>query len=258
MKKAVLALLFSLLLLVAPTAGMGQGASEALASRLSKEWSGNRSVIASKAQSAKKVGNYKERAATESNGWVDRAMKRIGDLFDPGKRKFEPPKIDTPNVPSAGLGFLQFLLWFILIALAALGLYFALRNVGPLRKGSKKAKKGALIEEKEPLRTADEWLEQADALERAGQFREAVRALYLATLVRLDENKILRFRRWETNWEHLTRYRELVKTPAIDLGPITQEFDLIWYGFAPCSSPEVSQFRDLYRSMLDAIARMPK
>ncbi len=108
-----------------------------------------------------------------------------------------------------------------------------------------------MLDEDEPERTLDEYLELADKLVSEQRFREAVRCLYLACLLRLDEERVIRFHRGQTNWEHLARFESSPKRPpGLDLRSPTQAFDLIWYGMRPTGLEDVEKFRQWYQQVV--------
>src|SRR5690606_5139446 len=56
-------------------------------------------------------------------------------------------------------------------------------------------------------RAPTEWLDSAAQLAAQGKYREALRALYLATLVVLDRRQLLTFDPTLTNWQYLRQLR---------------------------------------------------
>jgi hypothetical protein len=80
--------------------------------------------------------------------------------------------------------------------------------------------------------TAKVAFDQASALARGGDYRTAVRYLYLAALLRLDERGLLRYDRALTNREYLEQVRD---NPALQerLMPVVATFDRVWYGHVP-------------------------
>ncbi|HWA84414.1 MAG TPA: DUF4129 domain-containing protein, partial [Fimbriimonadaceae bacterium] len=106
----------------------------------------------------------------------------------------------------------------------------------------------------EPERTLDEWLELSSSYERDGKYREAVRALYLACLLKFDERNVARFLRSQTNWEHLARIETSPKKPAgLDFRTPTQAFDRIWYGYKVRGPIDVAEFRAWYGDVTRAL-----
>lgn len=78
--------------------------------------------------------------------------------------------------------------------------------------------------------TADLALQKAQELSKGGDFRSAIRYLYLSTLLLLDERGVLRYERWRTNREYL---RMVANRPelATTLASVVDLFDRTWYGF---------------------------
>lgn len=85
-------------------------------------------------------------------------------------------------------------------------------------------------------------LDRAQNLAGAGDYRAAVRQLYLSTLLWLDEHGQLRYDRSLTNREYL---RVVAHAPVLRdaLQPIVEAFDRVWYGFAPVSAGDFEQYR---------------
>lgn len=82
--------------------------------------------------------------------------------------------------------------------------------------------------ESEPL-TSEQALARAHSLSRGGDYRSAVRYLYLSSLLLLDERGLLRYDRSKTNREYL---RSLSNTPELSepLNEVIDVFDNVWYG----------------------------
>jgi len=95
---------------------------------------------------------------------------------------------------------------------------------------------------------AGEWLSargalaQAGTLAAGGDYRAAIRYLYLSTLLLLDERRALRYDRSLTNREVLAQVagdEALVER----LRPVVEEFDRVWYGFAPVDEAEYEAYQ---------------
>ncbi|RYG38996.1 DUF4129 domain-containing protein [bacterium] len=182
------------------------------------------------------------KSAQDAN-WLSNALERLKRL---------QPDFDTPKAPNVNSGFagaaVIYLMWALLAIAVGFFLFFALRHLASIKRRSVVR---ALVEDDEPERTVDEWLLQAKDLEAQGRFREAVRALYLACLLRLDEAGVARFIRHETNWEHQHRIDASPKRPPnLDMRPATQLMDRVWYGMRTEGSPDVARIRDIYESVL--------
>jgi hypothetical protein len=85
-------------------------------------------------------------------------------------------------------------------------------------------------------------LSEARQFANAGNYRDAVRELYLATLLMLDERGLLRYDRSLTNREYLDA---IAGEPAVRaaLEPIVNTFDRTWYGFQAMGQEEFERYR---------------
>lgn len=92
----------------------------------------------------------------------------------------------------------------------------------------------------EPL-TADLALQRAQDLSVGGDFRTAVRYLYLSALLLLEERGLLRYDRSLTNREYL---RSVAHQPelAATLRQVIDVFDRVWYGFQTVNATEYAQY----------------
>lgn len=94
---------------------------------------------------------------------------------------------------------------------------------------------------------------EAERLFAAGEYRAALRLLYLATLIRWEEAGRLRFDRSLTN-------REVVASVTLQgdasllaqLSPLVDRFDRVWYGGAPCTSDDYTSFASLAQRAWEA------
>ncbi len=177
---------------------------------------------------------------------LERLSRWLDRLFSRRHRTTGP----DPNISPA---FIRTLL--IVVAAGAFALLVAVLVQG-LRQRVRPQSALALTEEEEALveaRDADSLRALAEEQGRQGEWRRAFRLTYLATLVALDTNGILRFDRSKTNWEYLRALRAAGQGKTYSaLLPFTREFDRIWYGGAPAMSDDyayaVAQYQSLTRS----------
>jgi len=193
---------------------------------------------------------YRDEQRSGAN-WLDEAFKRFARWLEQllGRNRMDV----NPNLPNPGsLQWFTTLVWVILGLGVAAFAYFAIRYFAKRSKSLRRAR--AMLEEDEPVRTLDEWLAEADELERQGKHREAVRALFLACLLRFDQHRVARFERSETNWEHLRRIQASPSRPAdLDFLEPTKRFDLVWYGFRGDGPADVVRFRAWYVDIVKAL-----
>ncbi|HEX5163760.1 MAG TPA: DUF4129 domain-containing protein [Thermomicrobiales bacterium] len=94
--------------------------------------------------------------------------------------------------------------------------------------------------------TSAEARDEAERLFAAGDYRAALRMLYLATLIRWEEAGRLRFDRSLTNREVVARVTlHGDATLLAQLSPLVERFDRVWYGGASCTSNDYASFASL-------------
>lgn len=91
-------------------------------------------------------------------------------------------------------------------------------------------------------RTPAEAFDNAQRYINAGDYRSAVRQLYLATLLMLDRRGRIKYDPTLTNREYLRQVSKDTRA-ATALQPIVETFDRTWYGFEPISSDEFETYR---------------
>jgi hypothetical protein len=205
------------------------------------------SNLRSLATDIKRSPIYSDPGERESTNWLGRALDRLRNW------RWQLPKSKGSDFNSGLFG--EWIIYFAWIALASavvIFLIYGLRRVDFAKLLKRKAK-STILDDEEPDRTLDEWLILADQLEREGRYREAVRSLYLACLLKIDESRIARFDRGQTNWEHLARIEASPRRPEnLDFRKPTQAFDRIWYGYQVDGASDVDRFRGWYREIVDA------
>lgn len=91
-------------------------------------------------------------------------------------------------------------------------------------------------------------LAEAAKLAESGDYRSALRLVYLAALLRLDEIKLIRFDRTGTNWEYLLSLRNQPSLYGM-LRPVTITFDLKWYGHEAATESDYRAFIETYTQL---------
>ena len=175
--------------------------------------------------------------------------------WKPGER--ETPDTPTPNLPTStpefGADIVVVAAVVLVIAVLAIILW-KFRDRKPeqnLEGNSSSVKMSALVAD--PMsalaRPAESWAGLADELAQKGNFREAIRHLYLALLSRLHRDGAIDYDPTNSNWDYLkhfkgpgdgkSRFREL-----------TRRFDFAWYGNLDVHQQSWSSFRGLAEPML--------
>ncbi len=192
---------------------------------------------------------YRDAGVKGSSNWLAQALERLRNIH----WDLPEPKANRPMFGSLGKWAI-YVVWGILAAVVLCLLFFAARHVR--WKATLRRKSRALLEDDEPDHSLDEWLALADEHAKAGRHREAIRGLYLACLLRYDEQLVARFDRGQTNWEHLARIQASPKYPTIpDFRATTQAFDRAWYGHQVRGKEDVDKFRAWYQELSRAFVK---
>jgi hypothetical protein len=190
--------------------------------------------------------NVVQKQAIRFQSWIGAQLHR---LFRPLRRVQPPPNVSA-NTPGAGpvarlLAFLGSPLLLIILALAfaAVIAFFGARRLR--RRAPKPTADGA------PPRTAAEWWHAADLLATQGDYRAAVRALFLGTLTELDERRLVAFDPALTDREYLREAQRQQWWLIEPLRPFVRLVEAIVYADAPCHAAEYARARaftdDLHR-----------
>jgi hypothetical protein len=99
-----------------------------------------------------------------------------------------------------------------------------------------------LLDETE-ARTPGEAFDKAQRFVNAGDYRNAVRQLYLATLLILDQRGKIKYDPTLTNRQVLQQASNDPGTTTA-LEPIVETFDRVWYGFEPLTRGEFDVYRE--------------
>ncbi|GJM24072.1 MAG: hypothetical protein DHS20C16_04870 [Phycisphaerae bacterium] len=86
------------------------------------------------------------------------------------------------------------------------------------------------------------WLDEAQQLAQAGEFRAVYRALYLALLSGLHRNGQIEFRRQRTNWTYVSRFNGDENDRSV-FSELTQLFDEVWYGLKGVAHRDIDELR---------------
>lgn len=197
-------------------------------------------------------------------GFWDWLRKKLFKPAEPNLPKMRGPNWKLPelNIPFPNLGFLSFL-WAVpvgkaLLFLAALFLVVLLIKWIVEQPWAKGRATGAPIVEAPPLEasatenaldhTVDEWELFAQQWLGRGDVRQAIRALYLATLVHLHRQRLIEYNRALTNWVYVRHFRGDADGKGV-LGSLTQVFDDTWYGERACGEEQYREFERGVRAL---------
>jgi hypothetical protein len=92
----------------------------------------------------------------------------------------------------------------------------------------------------------------AEAAAAAGEYRNALRYLFRATLLALQERELVELRPGLTNREYLRALRLGAGASHAALAGLIDLFDVTWYGHRPVTASDYSRAQHLARHALDA------
>lgn len=193
----------------------------------------------------------------EKQSWLFRLLDWLSKLLREREPK-PPPKLDEPrSLPGLGGETFRFITFGLLGLAAAAGLYLAARRLsnrseapGAQASGAAPAPSPAAAPESALSREPSGWWSEADALATRGDFRAAVRAVYLAVLAALHRRGAIEYDPAGSNWDYVRAF----KGQGDELAPfrdLTLRFDFAWYGRRGADAPGYAQARALAGPLIE-------
>lgn len=140
---------------------------------------------------------------------------------------------------------------FLIVAALSAALILIFRIVKQIKPHRKRARKRTVLgEEIEAGTTPRDLADAAMAAARAGDFRTAIRKLYISLLYELSERNVLELEESVTNHEYLARLSQFNSLTA-PLGYLTDRFDYCWYGMTAASEEEFSTCLARYKEAME-------
>jgi len=154
--------------------------------------------------------------AVENPAWLQSILDFINELLD----RFAYGVQNTVYYGRVPLIILAVIVFLV-------SLYFISQN---LSRNLVREAQLAIENGDDALLTSSGAMQRAQSLSSQGDYRNAVRYLYLSSLLVLDERGLLRYDRSRTNREYL---RSVSSKPELSkpLGDVIDVFDRVWYGF---------------------------
>jgi hypothetical protein len=166
--------------------------------------------------------------------------------------------LDRPSGEAGALAGANVVMLVALVAVFAVLGYLLVRGRVTSREQAQLDESGAVTEQgllndstSALARPPDSWAALADALAARGEYREAIRHLYLALLSRLHRDGCIDYDPTCSNWEYLLGFKGegAVKAAFRDL---TRRFDFAWYGNLDVTQPSWTAFRVTAAPILSA------
>ena len=200
-----------------------------------------------------------EAASPEAPGPWQRFMSWLSELLERLFRRdvqpdARPRSFDGASGESAANVLVVALIAGVLVVLAlvllrALGANKGGEGEAPLEVSSQDAASLAADPMNALSRPPEGWAHLADELAARGEYREAVRGLYLALLSRLHRDGVIHYDTSLSNWDYLRQFRSR-REWVPSFRELTLRFDFAWYGNLPVGAEGYRDFRTLCAPML--------
>jgi hypothetical protein len=134
----------------------------------------------------------------------------------------------------------------IVFGALAFAVFIAVRMIVRFKRGKKREKTRTILgEEIEEGMTSRDLAHAAEVAARSGDFRVAIRKLYISLLYELAERRVIELEPNATNHDYLAKLAHL---SALN-GPMrymTDRFDYTWYGMYPSSQDDYATYLSRY------------
>lgn len=198
-----------------------------------------------------------EPEAPEAPGWLARLFKAIWEWLS--KQRDDERERPLPTEPSGSpaMAGANAVMIGALVLVAAVLLFILIRSFK--RKKTEQTEldeSGGLTQQ--PLdhdtmsalsKPPETWAGLADELAAKGEYREAIRHLYLALLSRLHRDGVIDYDPTLSNWEYLFAFKGASSLKA-GFKELTRRFDFAWYGNLGVDSLAYAMFRKVAEPLL--------
>lgn len=152
-------------------------------------------------------------------------------------------------------GFFKFLLYFILAALVIFVVYSIFSN-SELRLGSlfKPREKKATDYTMDNVAEFTDWDQALDKALQLGDYRKALRILYLKILHQMNDKSHIHLEPEKTNWDYVQETK--ARDYHTDFTMLTRYFDYVWYGEFAIDQNSFMQLREVANRLQQKVAEL--
>ncbi|HEX7276026.1 MAG TPA: DUF4129 domain-containing protein [Acidimicrobiales bacterium] len=211
------------------------------ASRLAAAWADLRPPERSPGEVRDAIGEVLARPEFQrpKPGWVQRLREAVVDLIERA----------LGNLLGGGRG--TFIAWVILGVAIIAAVLVATRFARGVTRDPGRGVSTTTV----PRRGAAEWRADAEAAERAGQWRQALRCRYRALVAELADRGLVEEVAGRTAGEYRTEMEGTAPAVAAPFAGATDLFERAWYGEWPTGQDDAQRIRDLSDEVLAGVGR---
>jgi hypothetical protein len=155
--------------------------------------------------------------------WLDKAWRFLTDLLS--SLKIHMPGMSDTNAVG---NIMQILVLLVGAACLFTIVYFAMKRLSQLKAQSQLAKKGQSAAYR--MLDAAGWKKEAGELAEKQDWREACRAIYMASLRAMHENSVIEFTPTRTNYEYWYALEPKSDLLARAFRRLANQVELVWFG----------------------------
>lgn len=170
-------------------------------------------------------------------------LERLKNLI---ARLFEKLSFNVPNMDSAAFGaeVIVFLAGLVLMV------YLIFKTAPFLNIIVKDVKSEDIIGSGDVQATPAAFIVEADKKALKGDFRGALRDMYIAVLMELDHRRLIAYAKSKTNSDYLQEISQKAAGKETSFRTLVNLFEYKWYGLDGCSKEDFQRGRELYTLLL--------
>lgn len=197
----------------------------------------------------------------EAPGWLATLFKRFLEWLRERKPD-QQQRAPTPSGDVSMAGANAVMLGALILVIGVL-IFILVRSVRSKKSATALDETGGLVQsalEHDAMsalsKPAETWASLADGLAARGEFREAIRHLYLALLARLHRDGTINYDPTLSNWEYLRAFSGPSSAKS-GFKELTRRFDFAWYGHLEIDSGSYQGFRQIAEPMIQPAPGAP-
>jgi Domain of unknown function (DUF4129) len=186
---------------------------------------------------------YREKTDDPATAFIKEIRRKVIDFIGSILRRL------FGRLAGTGAGANIFFITLIVIGLGS-AIFLAIRLWGKRGATRVEKKRSVLGEEIEAGVTSADLATAALNAARAGDFRTAIRKLYISLLYELAEREVIQIEAHTTNHEYLARVAGFASLAA-PMRYLTDRFDYFWYGMFSSSEEDFKQYMQRYSEAME-------